>query len=36
MEQIEPAPIKPSIEIDTLQRLDLRFGTLVSVGEVAG
>ena len=36
MEKIKPAPIKPLVEMDALDTLDLRFGTIVSVGEVAG
>lgn len=29
-----PAPIKPEIEFDDLQKLDIRVGTIVSVDEV--
>jgi tRNA-binding protein len=36
MEDIKPAAIKPAVEIEVLERLDLRFGTIVSVDEVVG
>ncbi len=36
MEKIKPAPIKPPVEMDALDTLDLRFGTIISVGEVTG
>lgn len=29
-----PAPIKPEIEFDDLQKLDIRVGTIVSVDEI--
>ena len=31
-----PAPIKPSISIDTLNQIDIRVGTILSVADVPG
>jgi tRNA-binding protein len=33
---MQPAPIKPQISIDVLAAVDVRVGTIVSVGDVAG
>lgn len=35
-EQFTPAPAKPSISFDDLNRIDIRVGTIVSVADVAG
>ena len=32
----KPAPIKPTITLADLEKVDIRVGTIVSVGEVAG
>lgn len=31
-----PAPIKPTVSLSILERIDIRVGTVLSVGEVAG
>jgi tRNA-binding protein len=31
-----PAPVKPPIEIDDFEKIDVRVGTITSVGDVAG
>jgi tRNA-binding protein len=36
MSDFRPAPIKSSISFRDLERIDIRVGTIVSVGEVAG
>ena len=33
---LKPAPIKPIISIDDLEKIDVRVGTIVAVEEVAG
>ena len=35
-QQFTPSPIKPAISFDDLNRIDIRVGTIVSVGDVAG
>ncbi len=35
MPSIEPAPIKPTISVDDLEKLDVRVGTICEVREVA-
>lgn len=35
-QQFRPAPIKPIISFDELDRIDVRVGTIVSVEDVAG
>ena len=35
-QQFTPAPIKPTISFDDLNRIDIRVGTIVSVEDVAG
>ena len=35
-EQFTPAPIKPTISFDDLNRIDIRVGTIISLDEVAG
>jgi tRNA-binding protein len=35
-ETITPAPIKPTIDKALLEKIDIRVGTIVSVGDVAG
>ena len=35
-EKFTPAPIKPTISFDDLNRIDIRVGTIVSVEDVAG
>jgi tRNA-binding protein len=32
----QPAPIKPSVELADLEKIDIRVGTILSVDEVAG
>jgi len=32
----QPAPIKPPIEMADVEKLDIRVGTIVAVGDVAG
>lgn len=36
MEEFEPASVKPPIAYDDLEKIDVRVGTIVSVGEVDG
>jgi tRNA-binding protein len=36
MPRMTPAPIKPTISIDTLNRVDIRVGTIVAVEDVPG
>ena len=36
MEPLTPAPIKPVIRIDALDQIDIRVGTIESVGDVKG
>jgi len=36
MKQIEPAPVKPDISFDILDRIDIRVGTILAVEDVAG
>ena len=33
---MKPAPVKPNVTIDDLQKLDIRVGTIESVEDVAG
>ena len=35
-EKFTPAPIKPTVSLDDLNRLDIRVGTIVSVEDVSG
>ena len=35
-EDFRPAPIKPTISFDELNRIDIRVGTIVSVEDIAG
>jgi tRNA-binding protein len=32
----KPAPVKPGVDMATLEKLDIRVGTIVAVNEVAG
>jgi methionine--tRNA ligase beta chain len=34
--RMKPAPVKPNVTIDDLQKLDIRVGTIESVEDVAG
>ncbi|MFQ5792383.1 MAG: tRNA-binding protein [Acidobacteriota bacterium] len=36
METFKPAPIKPTISIDTFEQLDIRVGTILRVDDVRG
>ena len=36
MKTIEPAPVKPDISFDILDKIDIRVGTILSVEDVAG
>ncbi len=36
MHSIEPAPIKPTISADDLEKLDLRVGTICEVQDITG
>jgi tRNA-binding EMAP/Myf-like protein len=36
MAQTTPAPVKPSVTIADLEKLDIRAGTILSVEDVAG
>ena len=33
---MNPAPIKPTVSLDVLEKLDIRVGTIESVGDVTG
>lgn len=33
---MNPAPVKPPVSIDVLEKLDIRVGTILSVEEIAG
>jgi len=33
---LKPAPVKPNVTIEDLQKLDIRVGTIEAVGDVAG
>ena len=35
MPSIEPAPIKPTVSVDDLEKLDVRIGTILDVQDVA-